>query len=155
MCSLCGTLAVKKFDNLMFEHANKRKATTKFTAETTDKEITFLDTRVYKYERFKGILHSYHRISLNRRKLCLQTNLFEKVQSFASQVFRKHTFKIWRNKESDFFYHRGTWTIPCSLTGQTFLIQTWMLTRNSIFTIIKSPNLSTLMVLERSSQRVH
>ena len=35
------------------EHANRHHATIKFTAEISDKETTFLDTCVYKGERFK------------------------------------------------------------------------------------------------------
>ncbi|XP_068670189.1 uncharacterized protein [Montipora foliosa] len=35
------------------EHANRHHATIKFTAKISDKEITFLDTRVYKGERFE------------------------------------------------------------------------------------------------------
>ena len=41
--------------------------------------------------------------------------------------------------------------ISCSLTGQTFLILIRMLIRNSIFSVIKSPNLSTLMFLEKKA----
>jgi len=32
-------------------------------------------------------------------------------QDFASQVLSRHTFKISRKKESDFFDHRGTSTL--------------------------------------------
>ena len=42
----------EEIDNFI-EHANRHHATIKFTAEISDKETTFLDTCVYKGERFK------------------------------------------------------------------------------------------------------
>ena len=43
----------KKEINSFIELANNYHPTIKFTAEISDKEITFLDTCVYKGERFK------------------------------------------------------------------------------------------------------
>ena len=44
--------------NKFVEQANKHHPTIKFTAEISDKEITFLDTCVYKGERFDIDLNS-------------------------------------------------------------------------------------------------
>ena len=66
-------------------------------------------------------------------------------QKFASQVLSRHTFKISREKGSDFFYHRGTlikrynfayiWTFrsailkrklaPCSSYGLLVVVHNW------------------------------
>ena len=49
------------------EQANNRHPTIKFTAEISDKETTFLDTYIYKGERFKrdAILDSAYSFQTN------------------------------------------------------------------------------------------
>jgi len=50
---LYGTSTDKKYWGLFLEQANSFHPTIKFTAEISDKEITFLDTVVHKGERFQ------------------------------------------------------------------------------------------------------
>ena len=53
MCSPYGTQTKRKLLNAFIEQANRYHPTIRFTAEIFDKEITFLDTRVFKGARFE------------------------------------------------------------------------------------------------------
>ena len=53
MCSPYVAQAKKTEVNTFVEQANSYHPTIKFTAEISDKEITFLDTRIYKGARFE------------------------------------------------------------------------------------------------------
>ena len=52
--------------NAFIEQANRYHPTIRFTAEISDKEITFLDTRVYKGTRFEKESILYTRASFTR-----------------------------------------------------------------------------------------
>ena len=61
-------------------------------------------------------------------KFTLKVNSFWikiKSQNFASQVLSRHTFKISRNKGSDFFDHRGTLIIPVIIHHIFSLARVW------------------------------
>ena len=57
--------ASKEEVNTFIEQANSYHPTIKFTAELSDKEITFLDTRIYKGARFEKSLSLIRALILN------------------------------------------------------------------------------------------
>ena len=51
-CSLCGTVTKREEIGLFALEANRHHPTIKFTAEVSEKEINFLDTTVFKGDKF-------------------------------------------------------------------------------------------------------